>query len=227
MRSPTTPGSRSPDVSWVIKSRSPRARSKLRKLPCSTSVNGPLRIKVLHSSAAVAPPAGLSPRGTAVPVSINEGHEHEVAQNQPCINNRIIAMLCSNPWRSRSDSGEPPQLTLLAVTSENGCFSRTAPGSTQALTQAGHRWRRPDLYHRLDAADIDPKLQRSSANCGGRPVTALQRFLGFLSNVLRQTAVMRPELVRQTILFATAPQIVSEPLHLSSTVREDQVVAAP
>ena len=37
---------------------------------------------------------------------------------------------------------------------------------------------------------------------------------------------MRPELVRYTILLATAPQIVSEPLNLSSTVGEDQVIAA-
>ncbi len=104
-------------------------------------------------------------------------------------------------------------------------------GSPLRRPDRPRRWRRlategggPICADALDGADVDAELQRVGADGRGRKLLLLQGSLGLGPNLLRQAAVVRPELVGHLLRLAHLVQQVRVPLHLSTGVREDEVV---
>ena len=120
----------------MIRSRSPKARRRFRKLPCSTAKKGPLRTNVPHNSAAVAPPCcAIIERHCCTKVDKCSPFALG-GSNHPLISSRIIAMLCTNPWRKRSDIGEP------SVSRRSLQYPRRMAASPGRRPERPRRWRK-------------------------------------------------------------------------------------
>ena len=120
------------------------------------------------------------------------------------------------PWRRWSEDSHVAtprfrvvRLFLDTVAAQDHRLALAATRSTQPLAQTGNRRWGADLDDALDRTDIDAKLESRRADRRSWSIRLLERFFGIFANFFGEIAVMRPELVRESHLFAGVTEGIS------------------